>query len=96
MQHIHSLEAYHATDFIKRFLVGHLTVSVHIIALPDEACLVTTALLNVSVQAVVTDIGLASLEKLGKDLAFAHVKIVVDVLLLPLQSTQQFPCRFQD
>ena len=79
------LEAYHTADFIKSFLIGHLAVSAHIIAFPDEAGLVAASLLDVLVQAVEADIGLASLEKLSKDLALANIKVVADMLLLPLQ-----------
>lgn len=81
----HGSKAYHTADFIQSLLISHLAVSAHIIAFPNEARLVATSLLDVLVQAVVADIGLASLEEFSEDLAFANVKVVADMLLLPLQ-----------
>lgn len=67
-------------------MIGHLAVSADIIALPDEAGLVASALLDVLVQAVIANVGLASFEVLSENLTFANIKVVIDVLLLPLQS----------
>ena len=77
--------SHHTANFIKSFLISHLAVSVHVISFPYEACLIPTPLFDMSVQAVVADIGLTPFEELSEDLAFAHIKVVADMLLIPLQ-----------
>lgn len=79
------MENHHTANFIKSLLISHLAVSVHIVSFPDETRLIPTSLLDMSVQAVMADIGLTSFEELSEDLSFAHIKVVTDVLLIPLQ-----------
>ena len=43
--------------------------------------------LDVSVQAVVSDVGGATLEPLTEDLALTHIEVVIEVLDVPLRAT---------
>lgn len=75
---------HHSAHFSKGFFVRHCAVSANVVALPDEAQLVTSPLLHMLVQAIVAYIGLASLEELCEDFASPHIKVVIDVFVIPL------------
>ena len=53
-------------------------------SLPQEAGLVTSAILDMPVKAVVCNVGFAPSEELHLNLAIVHVEVGLDVLLLKL------------
>jgi hypothetical protein len=55
------------------------------IAFPDEAGVVSQALLDVAIEAVVAEISDRSLVPFHVDGAFREIEVVGDVILLPLQ-----------
>lgn len=84
-----AVTAYQAADFIKDLLVTHAARLVHLVALPQEAGLVATALLDMPVKAVVGHVGAAPLEILYPNFAIVPVEVRLHMLLLKLQWTQQ-------
>ena len=56
-----------------------------LVAFPDEAQLITEAALDIAVEAVVAQVRLATLEPRDVDGPFAHIEIVLHVLVHPLQ-----------
>lgn len=81
------MRTYQAADFLKDFLVCHGARLIQLVALPQEAGLIATALLNMPVKAVVCHVGTPSFEVLHLNLAIVPVEVRLRMLLLELQVT---------
>ena len=77
--------AHQTADFLQHLLVGHDTGLASVIAFPQKAGLVTTALLDMPVEAVVSNVGFASLEPLDVNVSLVQIEVLLPVLIFPLQ-----------
>ena len=84
--HSQNVHTYQAADFLEHFLVCHGARLIQLVALPEEAGLIATALLDMPVQAVVCHVGAPSFEVLHLDLAIVPVEVRLRMLLLELQT----------
>lgn len=73
-----------SADFQKNLLVRHCAGLIQLVPLPQEAGLVTSAILDMPVKAIVGNVGFAPSEELHLNLAIVLVEIGLDVLLLKL------------
>lgn len=71
-------------DCLKNLLVCHCAGLIQLVSLPQEAGLVTSAILDMPVKAIVCNVGFAPSEELHLDIPIVPVEVGLDVLLLKL------------